>query len=308
MVRDFFASTTVVLLVDIVFLVLFLVLITVLAGWLVLVPIVGIALMLIAGVSLQKAMGRAALDAQADSSLQHSVLVESIAGAETLKAARAEGQMLGRWRRYSAMSAATQERMRRLTAVAVNLASVSPADDQRRPADRRLLPFNEGEMTMGAIIAIVMLAGPRDAPIGQFAFLITRARQAFDDARFAAADDGSAPTSGRSPLRSIVPEIRAGHIELTNVGFRYPERGARQPRRTSTSRSSRASGSAIIGRVASGKSTLGRRAVRPLCADRRRDAGRRPRQPPVSTRTSCARRSASSARTPNCSAARCATI
>ena len=57
-------------------------------------------------------MGRAALDAQADSSLQHSVLVESIAGAETLKAARAEGQMLGRWRRYSAMSAATSERMR----------------------------------------------------------------------------------------------------------------------------------------------------------------------------------------------------
>src|SRR6185369_9466498 len=125
MVRDFFASTTVVLAVDLVFLVMFLALITLLAGWLVLVPIVGIVMMLTAGVSLQKAMGRAALDAQADSSLQHSVLVESIAGAETLKAARAEGQMLGRWRRYSSMSAATSERMRRLTAVAVNLASIS---------------------------------------------------------------------------------------------------------------------------------------------------------------------------------------
>ena len=41
--RDFFASTTVVLMVDVVFLLLFLVLITVLAGWLVLVPIVVIA-------------------------------------------------------------------------------------------------------------------------------------------------------------------------------------------------------------------------------------------------------------------------
>src|SRR3954470_8143792 len=125
MVRDFFASTTVVLAVDVVFLVLFLGLITALAGWLVFVPIAGIVLMLTAGLSLQKAMGRAALDAQADASLQHSVLVESIGGAETLKAARAEGQMLGRWRRYSAMSAATSERMRRLTAIAVNLASVS---------------------------------------------------------------------------------------------------------------------------------------------------------------------------------------
>src|SRR3954452_986987 len=77
-VRDFFASTTVVLAVDLTFLFLFLGLITVLAGWLVLVPIVGIVLMMTAGVSLQRAMGRAALDAQADSSLEHSVLVESI--------------------------------------------------------------------------------------------------------------------------------------------------------------------------------------------------------------------------------------
>ena len=49
MVRDFFASTTVVLVVDISFLLIFLVLIAVLAGWLVMVPIVGIALMLAAG-------------------------------------------------------------------------------------------------------------------------------------------------------------------------------------------------------------------------------------------------------------------
>src|SRR4029078_9461056 len=60
-VRDFFASTTVVLAVAFSFLFLSLGLITILAGWLVLVPIAGIALMLIAGFSLQKAMGRAAL-------------------------------------------------------------------------------------------------------------------------------------------------------------------------------------------------------------------------------------------------------
>src|SRR5918994_4222640 len=75
LVRDFFASTTVVLMVDVVFLFLFLILITVLAGWLVFVPIVGIVLMLVAGISLQKSMGKAAVDAQADSSLQNSLLV-----------------------------------------------------------------------------------------------------------------------------------------------------------------------------------------------------------------------------------------
>jgi len=224
MVRDFFASTTVVLAVDVIFLFLFLALITVLAGWLVLVPLTGIALMLIAGLSLQKAMGRAALDAQADSSLQHSVLVESIAGAETLKAARAEGQMLGRWRRYSAMSAATSERMRRLTAIAVNLASISQQTISVGLLIGGFYQFQQGDMTMGAIIAIIMLSGRSLQPVGQLAFLVTRGKQAFATLdslqRMMDAND-----ERQVAMRSIVPEIRVGHIELVNASFRYPNAG-----------------------------------------------------------------------------------
>jgi len=256
MVRDFFASTTVVLAVDVVFLVLFLGLITLLAGWLVFVPIAGIALMLIAGLSLQKAMGRAALDAQADSSLQHSVLVESIAGAETLKAARAEGQMLGRWRRYSAMSAATGERMRRLTAVAVNLASISQQLISVGLLIGGFYRFQEGEMTMGAIIAIIMLSGRSLQPVGQLAFLITRGKQAFATLdslqRMMEAQD-----ERQVAMRSIVPEIRAGHIELANVSFRYPNAG-RDSLDGINLKINPGERIGIIGRVASGKSTLGR--------------------------------------------------
>ena len=256
MVRDFFASTTVVLAVDVVFLVLFLGLITVLAGWLVFVPIAGIALMLIAGLSLQKAMGRAALDAQADSSLQHSVLVESIAGAETLKAARAEGQMLGRWRRYSAMSAATGERMRRLTAVAVNLASISQQLISVGLLIGGFYRFQEGEMTMGAIIAIIMLSGRSLQPVGQLAFLITRGKQAF--ATLASLQRMMEAQDERQvAMRSIVPEIRAGHIELANASFRYPNAG-RDSLDGINLKINPGERIGVIGRVASGKSTLGR--------------------------------------------------
>jgi len=256
MVRDFFASTTVVLAVDITFLVLFLVLITVLAGWLVLVPIVGIALMFTAGTMLQKTMAKAAVDAQADSSLQHSVLIESIAGAETLKAARAEGQMLGRWRRYSAMSAATQERMRRLTAVAVNLAGVSQQLISVGLLIGGFYRFNEGEMSMGAIIAIVMLAGRALQPVGQFAFLITRARQAVATLdslqKMMEAND-----ERQTAMRSIVPEIRAGHVQFDHVDFRYPN-SARDALSDINLKFEPGERVGIIGRVASGKSTLGR--------------------------------------------------
>jgi ATP-binding cassette subfamily C protein LapB len=256
MVRDFFASTTVVLAVDVTFLVLFLGLITALAGWLVLIPMAGIALMLTAGFSLQKAMGRAALDAQADASLQHSVLVESIAGAETLKSVRAEGQMLGRWRRYSAMSAATSERMRKLTAVAVNLASVSQQMISIGLLIGGFYRFQQGEMTMGAIIAIIMLSGRSLQPVGQLAFLVTRGRQAtatLDSLqRMMEAGD-----ERQVAMRSIVPEIRAGHIELVDVSFRYPEAG-RDALAGLTLKINPGERIGIIGRVASGKSTLGR--------------------------------------------------
>ena len=256
LVRDFFASTTVVLAVDVLFLFLFLILITVLAGWLVAVPIVGIVLMLVAGMTLQKSMGSAALDAQADSSLQNSLLVESIAGAETLKAARAEGQMLGRWRRYSGMSAGTQERMRRLTSVAVNLAGVSQQLISIGLLIGGFYQFNQGNMTMGAIIAIIMLAGRAIQPIGQLAFLFTRGKQAFATLN-SLQEMMDVADERQSTMRSIMPEIRAGHIELSNLEFSYPN-AAREALSgvNLTIRSGERIG--IIGRVASGKSTLGR--------------------------------------------------
>ena len=255
-VRDFFASTTVVLLVDISFLILFLILITVLGGWLVVVPLVGIAAMIAAGSTLRHAMGQAALDAQADSSLQHSVLIESIGGIETLKAARAEGQMLSRWKRYADMSAGTQEEMRRLTAVAVNLATLSQQMISVGLLVGGFYQFNEGNMSMGAIIAIVMLAGRAMAPVGQFAFLITRARQAFITLN-SLQELMDKEDERHTSARTVVPEIRAGKVELSHASFRYPE-AAKDALADVSLNIEPGERIGVIGRVASGKSTLGR--------------------------------------------------
>ncbi|HET9335957.1 MAG TPA: type I secretion system permease/ATPase, partial [Sphingomicrobium sp.] len=255
-VRDFFASTSVVLMVDIGFLLVFLILIAVLAGPLVFVPIVGIVIMLGLGAVLQRRMAGATIDAQADASLQHSVLVESISGIETLKSARAEGQMLGKWRRYSAMSAATQEKLRRLTAVAVNSASICQQAISVGLVVGGFYLFNNGNITMGAIIAIVMLAGRAMAPIGQFAFLLTRGRQSMTTLE-SLQRMMEAPDERQVAARSIVPEIRAGHLELRNVSFRYP--GASVDSLSGIElKIDPGERIAIIGRVASGKSTLGR--------------------------------------------------
>jgi ATP-binding cassette subfamily C protein LapB len=256
MVREFFASTTVVLAIDVCFLVLFVGLMAVLAGWLAMIPLVAIAVMGLAGLTLQKAMARAAVEAQADSSLQHSVLIESIGGLETLKSCRAEGRMLGRWRRYADMSAATQERLRKLTAMGVNLASLCQQATSISLVIGGFYMFNAGAISMGAIIAIVMLAGRSLSPVGQLAYLMTRARQSmvtldslqtmmgFDDER----DQGS---------RSVVPRIRTGEIAFEHVEFAYPNSATPSLNDVSlTIRPGERIG--VIGRVASGKSTFGR--------------------------------------------------
>ena len=255
-VRDFFASTTVVLAVDMIFMVLFLAMIMILAGPLVLVPIVGMSIMIAAGFTLQKAMSQVSKDAQADASLQHSVLVESIGGIETLKATRAEGVMLGRWRRYAQTSAATQERLRKLTTVAVNMASLAQQGITIGLIVGGFYMFNTGHISMGAIIALVMLAGRALAPVGQFAFLITRARQAMvtlDTLQTMM----EAPDERAQAARSVVPTLGRGEIKLEHLSFRYPNA-------SSDSLSDinlvihPGEKIGVIGRVASGKSTLGR--------------------------------------------------
>lgn len=256
LVREFFASTTVVLAIDVVFLFLFVALMAVLAGWLAVIPVVAITVMALAGMTLQRAMARAAVEAQADASLQHSVLIESISAMETLKSCRAEGRMLGRWRRYAEMSAATQERLRRLTTTGVNLAALCQQATSISLVIGGFYMFNAGAISMGAIIAIVMLAGRSLSPVGQLAYLMTRARQALvtmDSLQtMMAFDDERAQGS-----RSIVPRIHRGEIALEHVEFTYP--GGSAPALSEVTLSIRPGERiGIIGRVASGKSTLGR--------------------------------------------------
>ena len=255
-VRDFFASTTAVLLVDLVFLVVFVGLIAVLAGWLAMVPLIIIMIMFFAGHILQRKMISATLDAQVDAGLQHSLLVEAISGAETLKATAAEGRVIGRWRNLARMSAQTQERLRHLNATAVTLANVCQQMTSIALVIGGFYMFDAGKISMGAIIAIVMLAGRSLAPAGQLAFLMTRGRQAMTvlESLGSLMEKEDERSFGS---RSVVPTVRDGHIKLEDVSFAYPNSN-REALSGLNVEIKPGEKIAIIGRVASGKSTLGR--------------------------------------------------
>ena len=256
-VRDFFASTTVVLMVDIAFLVLFVAVIAYIAGWLALIPVVAMVLMAGVGFVLQRKVIDAARAAQADQGLQQTMLVESMAGMETLKSVGGERSMLGRWSGLSEISAHSQLRLRRIHATAVTLASTFQQISSVSLIIGGYYLFVSGEITMGAIIAIVMLASRSLAPAGQIAFLLTRGRQVREalasiESLFASDDER------RSGAMSFPAASGKGHqVRLDNVTFAYPNTSV--PALDDVSMDI-APGEriAIIGRVASGKSTLGR--------------------------------------------------
>lgn len=255
-VRDFFTSTTIVLVVDMAFLVLFVLLIAYLAGWLALVPLVAMAVMAVLGLRLQKRVERTTIEAQADHGLQQTLLVESITGLETLKSVAGEGAMLGRWRRLAELSARSQARQRDVSTTAIGAAATCQQVCNVMLILGGYYEFDAGRITMGAIIAIVMLSARSLSPAAQLAFLLTRgqqARQTLD----ALQKLWEGEDERRKGAASLTPSIRAGEIRLENLSFTYP--GAAQPALDDINLTIRPGERvALVGRVASGKSTMGR--------------------------------------------------
>ncbi len=255
-VRDFFASTTMMLIVDLCFMVLFVAVIAYLAGWLALVPVIAMILMAVAGYVLQREVVEAARDAQSDHGLQQTMLVESMGGIETLKSVTGERAMLGRWGGLAEMSANSQARLKKINSTAISLASTFQQVCSVSLIIGGYYLFVNGTISMGAIIAIVMLASRSLAPAGQIAFLITRGRQAREALssieRIFAEDDERRHGSMSFPV------TREGReVTLDRVSFTYPEGSVAALDQVSL-RFSPGERVAIIGRVASGKSTLGR--------------------------------------------------
>lgn len=255
-VRDFFASTSLVMVIDVLFLFVFVFVIAIIGGWLALVPLAIISAMLFAGYVLQKRVVNAARDAQADYGLQQTMLVESLTGMETLKSLSGEGAMLSRWHRLADIGTHSQQRLRDINSYAVGLAQSFQQLSTVSLVIGGYYLFAAGDISMGAIIAIVMLSSRSLAPAGQIAFLLTRGRQAQEtlDSIERLFEGGDERRQGSSLTFAAIenPTIR-----MEKLAFAYAE----------TSQDALADIDltinpgekiAIVGRVASGKSTLGR--------------------------------------------------
>lgn len=253
--RDFFASATLTAIVDVPFIILTLALVALIGGKVVLVPLAMVPLVIIVGWLTHPAMDRLSAKAMGEGLLKQSVLVETIGGIETVKAAGAGPLLSKRWLAAVEQQSDSSLRQRLISTVGVTTATSGGTIAYAGVVIVGVGMIATQELTMGGLIACSILAGRAMAPLAQIAQLLSRmsatqtAYRQLDDmmTRPAEGPQGEALKLGRV----------VGRIEFRGIAFRYP--GASEKALDSVSFTI-APGEhvAILGRVGSGKSTIAR--------------------------------------------------
>ncbi len=255
-VREFFTSGTVVSITDLLFAIIFIVILFIIAGPLAWIPLVVLPVMIVLGLILQKPLDRAIRQLQAESAARHGILVESLSGIEAVRAVGAEARMQTNWERSVAATARSGEDVHFWSSIALTSANTAQQLTNLFMVIVGVFLVLDGKLTVGALVAATMLAGRVLAPIAGIAAVITRATQTITSLR--ALDRIMNLERERPADRTYVArKIEQGRISFENVTFKYPNAPDNALDKVSFSI---APGErvGIIGRVGSGKTTVGR--------------------------------------------------
>ena len=257
--REFFTSATLVAVVDLPFIFLFIWVISMIAGPLALVPLIAVPLVVIAGLVIQPFLARIASGSMDTKSTKQAVLVETLNGIETVQATGSGRLMRKRFEEAAASQSELGLKSRMLSQFAINTAASVQQLAQVMIIFYGVFLIADGTVTMGALIAAVILSGRTLAPLSQLASAMSRAnsaRQAYRSlSEIMREDDGQEEFQQRLSRPKL-----AGSIEFKNVTYSFP--GARAPTIRDLSLKIPAGQKvAIVGRMGSGKSTLARLAA-----------------------------------------------
>ena len=255
-IQGFIASATVSTLIDLPFIILFLYAVQAIGGQLALVPLLAALALLLIGLALQRPLHRAVAHTVRGLAEKNATLIESLTGLETLKALGAEGRAQRRWEQVIAFIARWGVRSRLLSAVAVHATGFVQQLAVVGVVVYGVYLIGDRELSLGGLIACVILSGRAMLPMAQVATLAAnyhRAAAALRTLDHMMSLPGEQP-AGQSFARRTGVE---GRIGLAQVSFAYP--GQAEPVLTSVSLTIGAGERvAVIGRTGSGKSTLAR--------------------------------------------------
>lgn len=223
-VREFMTSASILALVDLPFLLLFIFVIYLVGGYLAIVPLVMISILLIISFAVQPKLSARLNESMRESSQRQGLIVEALDGIETLKANNAVNWAQQRWDIYTAKISAAQIKVKDLSNFVTNFATkIQQLNTVFLVLLGAYMIHAEAEadrITMGAVIASVILSGRALAPIGQIASLAIR----FQQAKLALKGVDAIvdrPIERDTSRQYITLKTVQGKLQFRNVSFQY---------------------------------------------------------------------------------------
>ena len=253
-IREFFTSATVSALVDLPFAFLFLLVIWIFAGVLAVVPLVAIIIMIGYSLYIQAPLRQSIEESSRLASQKYATVIEALAGLESVKIHNAEGQFQHRWEQAVSHMANVGIETRKITNMVGGLASYVQQMTMVAIVVLGVYEISEGNLSMGGMIAAVMLSGRAIGPLIQLSVLSTRYNQA-KSALLLLENIMQSPSEREDERNYLDYDHLSGRIELDDVSFNYP--GIEQAALKHVSLKIQPGEKiAVIGRIGAGKTTL----------------------------------------------------
>lgn len=219
--RDFFTSATLVALIDLPFVFLFIFIIFIIGGWIAVVPLVAVPLVIGMGMWLQKPLEKVIKESLHESALKNALLFETIIGLETIKVQAAEGHSQRQWEELTDKASRTSVKSRQIAAFAQNWAMFIQQLVSVGIVVFGVYLISEGMLTMGGLIACVILSGRAMGPLAQVSGLLTRLNQS-REALNQLDDLMKKPVERPAGKHFISMPRLQGRVEFRDVVFHYP--------------------------------------------------------------------------------------
>ena len=254
--REFFSSTTLMVLVDLPFIFIFIALIGYLGGWLAFAPLLAVPLVILVGMAMQRSFQQVVGDAYREGAQKNAMLVEVINGLEAIKTSMAEGQVQKRWEEVVGLNARSTGRVKALANFSMTFSQSAAQLVGLVVIVGGVYLIADGRLTLGGLIACNILVGRAMAPLGGVAAMLTRLQQSRTALKSL---EQLMELPNERPLGQEFIRARdlAASLEFDKVHFQYPN--AQLPALQGvTLQIGAGERVGIIGRTGSGKSTLGR--------------------------------------------------
>ena len=259
MLKDAFGSASFTVFADLPFIFLFIWVLYLIGGPIAIVPALIVPLVILFGLGLQPIIKRMTELSQAQGKSKQAVMVEMISALETVKTVQGISMLRNRWLNSVVHQSKSNTKTKMTSQLAAQFAQFSQQVSQVAIVVYGVFLIADGGLTMGQLIACVILSGRTMAPLGQLTGLLGRMNSALS--AYKALDELLGKPSEEEERAEQVSRVTInGDVEFRNVSFTYED----QPEPVLNDISFKLKAGerlAIVGRIGSGKTTL----LRLLC-------------------------------------------